>query len=53
MKITDEKKRKKKNKDRKMQRSSTSYSEIVRAKWFCCAFKLSFVQLKLITTNHN
>ena len=22
-----------------------SYSEIVRAKWFCCAFKLGFLQL--------
>ena len=38
-------KRKAKNKDRKMQRSGASYSEIVRAKWFCCAFKLGFVQL--------
>ena len=23
-----------------------SYSERVRAKWFCCAFKLGFIQLK-------
>ena len=22
-----------------------SYSEMVRAKWFCCAFKLDFLQL--------
>ena len=35
----------KKNKDRKMQRSGTSHGESVRAKWFCCPFKLRFVQL--------
>ena len=35
----------KQNKDRKKQRSGTSYSESVRAKWFCCVFKLGFVQL--------
>ena len=35
----------KKNKDRKMQRSGESYSESVRAKCFCCTFKLGFVQL--------
>ena len=49
MKILDEgesqKKNKKKNKDRKTQRSGASYSEVVIAKWFCCAFKLGFVQL--------
>ena len=28
-----------------MQRSGASYSESVRAKWFCWAFKLGFVQL--------
>ena len=39
-------KKTKKNKDRKKQRSSASYSESVRAKWFCCEFKLDFVQLK-------
>ena len=33
------------NKDKKKQRSGASYSESVRAKWFCCAFKLGFVQL--------
>ena len=44
MKIIDERERKK-NKDRKTQRSGASYSESVRAKWFCCAFKLGFVQL--------
>ena len=25
--------------------SGASYSENVRAKWFCCAFKLGFVQV--------
>ena len=35
----------KKNKDRKKQKSGASYSESVRAKWFCCSFKLGFVQL--------
>ena len=35
----------KKNKDRKKEISGTSYSESVRAKWFCCTFKLGFVQL--------
>ena len=41
MKIIDERDRQK-NKGRKNQRSSASYSESVRAKWFCCAFKLGF-----------
>ena len=36
---------KKENKDRKTQRSGASYSESGRAKWFCCAFKLGFIQL--------
>ena len=39
-------KNKQKNKDRKKQRSGASYSENVRAKWSCCAFKLGFVRLK-------
>ena len=43
MNIIDERE-KRKNKDRKKQRSGTSYSESVRAKWFFCAFKLSFFQ---------
>ena len=49
MKIIGERERKKKqqtNKDRKKQRSDASYSENVRAKWSCCAFKLGFVRLK-------
>ena len=40
------KKQQKKNKT-KAERSNgnRSYSERVRAKWFCCAFKLGFLQL--------
>ena len=34
-----------KNKDKKKERGSASYGETVRAKWFCCAVKLDFVQL--------
>ena len=44
MNIIDERERRK-NKDRKKQRSGTSYSESARVKWFFCAFKLSFFQL--------
>ena len=33
------------NKERKEQRSDASFSESVRAKWFCCAWKLDFLQL--------
>ena len=43
MKIIDERERIKKN--RKEQRSDASYSESVRVKWFCCTFKLGFLQL--------
>ena len=39
------KKKKKKKKDRNEQRGDGSYSERVRAKGFCCAFKLGFLQL--------
>ena len=46
MKIIDEWE-KQKNKDRKKQRSGASYTESVRAKWFCCTFKLDFAQLIL------
>ena len=38
-------KEREKNKDITKQRSGASYSKSVRAKWFCCAFKLGFVQL--------
>ena len=41
--IIDERERQK-NKDRKKQRIGASYSESVRAKWFCCTFKLGFVK---------
>ena len=44
MKIIDERERQK-SKDRKKQMGDASYSESVRAKWFCCAFKLGFLQL--------
>ena len=37
-------KRRKKTKTEK-NKGDKSYSERVRAKWFCCAFKLSFLQL--------
>ena len=33
-----------KNKDRKEERDDASYSESMRAKWFCCVFKLGFLQ---------
>ena len=42
MKIIDERERKK-NKDRKKKRVGARYSESVKAKEFCCAFKLDFV----------
>ena len=49
MKTIDEreKQRTTKEKQRKTERSkgNRSYSERVRAKWFCCAFKLGFLQL--------
>ena len=44
MEIIDKRERQK-NKDRKEQRSGASCSESVTAKWFCCTFKLGFVQL--------
>ena len=42
MKIIDEIERK--TTKTKKQRSGASCSESVTAKWFCCAFKLGFVQ---------
>ena len=39
-------KEKEKNIDRKKWRSGASYGKSMRVKWFCCAFKLGFVQLK-------
>ena len=44
MKIIDERERQQKTKA-KEQRGDTSYSESLRAKWFCYAFKLGFLQL--------
>ena len=44
MEITDERERKK-IKNKKENRGDASYSEIVRAKSFCWAFKLGFFQL--------
>ena len=49
MKAIDEREmqRTTKEKQTKAERSkgNRSYSERVRAKWFCCAFKLGFLQL--------
>ena len=54
MAITEERetqpKKKKSNKTNKQTRTGKnkgdgSYSKMVRAKWFCCAFKLGFLQL--------
>ena len=46
MKIIDERETQKTNKHRyKRTRGYRSYSEMVRAKWFCSAFKLGFPQL--------
>ena len=42
MKIIDEKEMQKK---KKKKRQKQSYKERVRAKWFCYAFKLGFLQL--------
>ena len=39
------KKQQKKKKGRKKQGGNSSYSESMRAKWFCFAFKLGFLQL--------
>ena len=44
MEVIDEKENQK-NKDGKKQRSGASYSENVRAIWFCCALKLGFLRL--------
>ena len=44
MKIKDERETQKKTKTEK-NKGHRSYSERMRAKWFCCAFKLGFLQL--------
>ena len=48
MKIINERETQKKQKNKKKTEKSNgykSYSERVRAKWFCCVFKLGFLQL--------
>ena len=47
MKTIDEREKQRTTKETKTERSkgNRSYSERVRAKWFCCAFKLGFLQL--------
>ena len=49
MKTIDEKEMQKTTKEKQTKAERTkgnrSYSERMRAKWFCCAFKLGFVQL--------
>ena len=48
IKIIDERdmqKTKTKKQRQKRTRENRSYSEKVRAKWFCCAYKLGFLQL--------
>ena len=45
MEIIDGREKQKTPKNRTKQRSTANYSKSVRAKWFCWAFKLSFVQL--------
>ena len=44
MKIIDDRETQKRTKTEK-NKGDKSYSERVRTKWFCCAFKLSFLQL--------
>ena len=44
-KKNENKKAKKQTKREKNKGGDRSYSERVRAKWFCCAFKLGFLQL--------
>ena len=48
IKARDERETQKATKEKQTTRSkgNRSYSERVRAKWFCCAFKLGFLQLK-------
>ena len=45
MKIIDERETQKKKTKTEKNKGDKSYSERVRAKWFCCAFKLGFFQL--------
>ena len=43
--IIDERERQKTETERSKGVAQASYSDSVRAKWFCCVFKLGFVQL--------
>ena len=49
MKTIDEREMQKTTKEKQIKtersKGNRSYSERVRAKWFCCAFKLGFLQL--------
>ena len=49
MKTIDEREMQKNSNNKKTKtercKATLSYSERVRAKWFCCAFKLGFLQL--------
>ena len=45
MRVNDEREREKQQRQKKKQTCDGSYSDRVRAKWFCCTFKLGFVQL--------
>ena len=45
MKIIDEREMQKKKTKTEKNKADKSYSERVRSKWFCCAFKLGFLQL--------
>ena len=45
MKIIDERETQKRKTKTEKTKGDKSYSERVRAKWFCCAFKLDFLQL--------
>ena len=45
MKIIDEIETQKNKTKTEKNKGDGSYSERVRAKWFCCAFKLGFLQL--------
>ena len=45
MKMIDEKETQPKKTKTEKNKGDKSYSERVRAKWFCCVFKLVFLQL--------
>ena len=45
MKIIDERETQGKKTKTENNKGNNSYSERVKAKWFCCAFKLGFLQL--------